>query len=82
MISSMLSENQAAIMTQVHPLIINYQPQIDELRKNFLSLSPQLDDFRKTTDQLNEMILSLKLDLGKKEEGLRGTCNELHSILK
>jgi hypothetical protein len=49
MVSTMLNEHQTSIIAQVHPLIINYQPQLDELRKNFYQMPQQLEDLRRTT---------------------------------
>ena len=44
MVNAMLVEHQSSIIAQVQPLIINYQPKIDELRKNFFLLPQLLED--------------------------------------
>jgi hypothetical protein len=49
MINAMLVEHHTSIIAQVQPLIINYQPQIDELRMNFFLLPQQLEDLKRTT---------------------------------
>ena len=64
MVNAMLVEHQTTIIAQVQPLIINYQPQIDELRKNFHLLPQQVEDLKRTTtDQINEVNTFLRLDL-------------------
>ena len=64
MVNAMLVEHQTTIIAQVQPLVINYQPQIDELRKNFHLLPQQLEDLKRTTtDQINEVNTFLRLDL-------------------
>jgi hypothetical protein len=64
MVNAMLVEHQTSTIAQVQTLIIHYQQQIDELRKNFFLLPQQLEDLKRTkTDQINELNTFLRLDL-------------------